>query len=64
MPQVIPDTLAKLHAHGHGVTGYCLVYRRSFAVSLATLIAERGSDSPVSGTKPLTCPGPQGRRTT
>ncbi len=57
------DTLGKLHMHGHGIGGYCLICQRLFRVSIAALIAERGEDCRVRGMKPLTCPGCEGKRT-
>ena len=57
------DTLGKLHMHGHGIGGYCLICQRLFSVSMTALIAERGADCLVRGMKPLTCPGCQGKRT-
>jgi hypothetical protein len=49
------DTLDTLHQHGHGIGGYCLVCRKLFAVDMAALVAERGTDSPIIGMKPLRC---------
>ena len=57
------DTLGKLHMHGHGIGGYCLICQRLFSVSMTALIIERGEHCRVRGMKPLTCPGCQGRRT-
>jgi hypothetical protein len=51
---LVLDTLAKLHAHGHGVRGYCRACRRLFSVSMPDLIRDRGADSPVVGMRPLT----------
>jgi hypothetical protein len=44
---VVLDTLANLHAHGHGLNGYCRSCGRFYNVPMATLIAVRGADSPV-----------------
>jgi len=57
------DTLGRLRQHGLGLVGYCLIYRKVFAVDLAALIAELGADSPVIGMKPLRCPSCGGVRT-
>jgi len=57
------DTLGKLHMHGHGIGGYCLICQRLFSVTMVALIAERGEGCQVRGMKPLTCPGCQGKRT-
>jgi hypothetical protein len=54
---VVLDTLGKLHARGHGLTGYCRSCRRYFAVPLPTLIAARGANSPVVRIRPLKCAG-------
>jgi hypothetical protein len=37
----------KLHAHGHGLSGYCRACRRYLGVPMPVLIAARGADSPV-----------------
>jgi hypothetical protein len=57
------DTLGKLHQHGHGIGGYCLICRKLFAVDIGVLVAERGAVSPVIGMKPLSCPSCGGLRT-
>ena len=51
---LVLDTLAKLHAYGHGIGGYCRACRRLFSVSMPDLIRDRGADSPVVGMRPLT----------
>jgi hypothetical protein len=61
---VVLDTLGKLPAHGHGLSGYCLACQRMFMVSLPALIKERGGDSKVAAMRPLACPGCGGRRMT
>jgi hypothetical protein len=35
------DTLGKLHAHGHGISGYCLTCQRLFAVDIVALNCSR-----------------------
>jgi hypothetical protein len=52
---IVRDTLGKLHAHGHGLSGYCRPCRRFFLVTMPVLIAARGADSPVVGMRPLRC---------
>jgi hypothetical protein len=42
-----PDTLGKLHAHRHGLFGYCRTCDPQFDIPLPALIAARGPDSPV-----------------
>jgi hypothetical protein len=51
---LVLDTLAKLHAHGHGVGGYCRSCRRLFSISMPDLMRDRGANSPVVGMRPLT----------
>ncbi|HUH83328.1 MAG TPA: hypothetical protein VLX85_01890, partial [Stellaceae bacterium] len=55
--------LGKLHAHGHGIGGYCLSCQRLFSVEMAALIAERGADTKIVGMTPLRCPAGDGHRT-
>jgi hypothetical protein len=45
--RIVLDTLDKLHAHGHGLFGYCRTCDRHFDVPLLALIAARGANSPV-----------------
>jgi hypothetical protein len=52
-----------LCAHGHGIGGYCLTRRKLFSVDMVELIRERGWERPVTGMKPLICPGCEGTRT-
>jgi hypothetical protein len=49
------DTIGKLYAHGHGLSGYCRPCRRFFLVPMPVLIAARGADNPVVGMRPLRC---------
>ena len=49
------DTLGKLHAHRHGLFGYCRTCDRHFDVPLPALIAARGADSPVVRMRPVRC---------
>jgi hypothetical protein len=58
---IVLDTLGKLYARGHGLSGYCRGYRRFFDVPMPALIAARGPDSPVVGMRPLRWPGCLGR---
>jgi hypothetical protein len=51
------DTLGKLHAHGHGLFGWCRRCDRHFDVPLTALIAARGADSPVVRMRPVKCAG-------
>jgi hypothetical protein len=60
---IVLDTLGKLYAHGHGLTGYCRPCRRYFRVPMPLLIAARGGDSPVVGMRPLRCAACLGRDT-
>jgi len=60
---LVLDTLGKLHAHGHGLRGYCRGCQRHFDVPLPALIAVRRADSPVVGMRPLTCAACGGRDT-
>ena len=57
------DTLGKLHAHGHGLFGYCRRCDRHFDVPLPTLIAARGADSLVVRMMPVRCASCGGRDT-
>ena len=50
---IVLDTLGKLHAHGHGLNGYCRGCGRRFGVPMPFLMAARGSDSPVVGMRPV-----------
>jgi hypothetical protein len=54
---IVLDTIGKLYAHGHGLSGYCRPCRRYFHVLMPVLIAARGTDSPVVGMRPLRRPG-------
>jgi hypothetical protein len=54
---IVLDTIGKLYAHGHGLTGYCRPCRRFFRLPMPVLIAARGADSPVVGMRPLKCAG-------
>jgi hypothetical protein len=70
MPTIALDTLAKLHAHGHGLDGWCLdcsaryrpatpaaeQARAGFDVDIAALIAERGAEAGIVGLRPPVCP--------
>jgi hypothetical protein len=60
---IVIDSLGKLHAHGHGINGHCRSCGRYFMVSMPTLIAARGPDSPIVGMRPLTCAGCGSRET-
>jgi hypothetical protein len=55
--RIVLDTLCKLHAHGHGLFGYCRTYNRHFDVPLPALIVARGADSPVVRMRPVICAG-------
>jgi hypothetical protein len=50
---IVLDTLGKLHAHGHGLNGYCRPCRRFLPVPMPALIAARGADSLAVGMRPL-----------
>jgi hypothetical protein len=60
---IVLDTLGKLYAHGHGLSGYCRPCRRFFRVSMPVLIAARGADSRAVGMRPLRCAVCLGRET-
>ena len=60
---IVLDTLGKLQAHGHGLSGYCRPCRRHFDVPILVLIAARGTDSPVVGMRPVRCARCLGRET-
>ena len=60
---IVLDTIGKLYAHGHGLSGYCRPCRRYFLVPMTLLIATRGPDSPVVGMRPVTCARCLGRKT-
>jgi hypothetical protein len=60
---IVLDTIGKLHAHGHGLNGYCRPCRRFFKVPMPVLIAARGADSSIAGMRPLMCAGCGGRET-
>jgi hypothetical protein len=57
------DTLGKLHQHGRGIGGYCLICRKLFPADTAALVAERGADSHIIAMKPLRCRSCGGVRT-
>ena len=61
--RIILDTLGKLHAHRHGLFGYCRTCDRHFDVPLPTLIAARGADSPVVRMRSVKCAACGGRET-
>ena len=61
--RIVLDTLGKLHAHRHGLFGYCRRCDRHFDVPLPALIAARGADSPVVRMRPVRCAGCGGRET-
>ena len=61
--RIVLDTLGKLHAHRHGLFGYCRTCDRHFDIPLPALIAARGADSPVVGMRPVRCAGCHGRET-
>jgi len=61
--RIVLDTLGKLHAHGHGLFGWCRKCDRHFDVPLPALIAARGADSPVVRMRPLRCAACGGRDT-
>jgi hypothetical protein len=50
---IVLDTLGKLHAHGHGLNGYCRGCGRRFGVPMPFPMAARGFDTPVVGMQPL-----------
>jgi hypothetical protein len=60
---IVLDTIGKLYAHGHGLSGYCRPCRRFFLVPMLVLIAARRADSPVVGMRPLRCAACLGRET-
>jgi hypothetical protein len=60
---IVLDTIGKLYAHGHGLSGYCRSCRRYFGGPMPVLIAARGGDSPVVGMRPLRCAACLGRET-
>jgi hypothetical protein len=61
--RIVLDTLGKLHAHDHGLFGYCRNCDRHFDVPLPALIAARGAHSPVVRMRPVICAGCGGRET-
>jgi hypothetical protein len=60
---IVLDTLGKLYAHGHGITGHCRSCQRYFRAPMPVLIGLRGADSPVVGMRPPACAGCDGRET-
>jgi hypothetical protein len=54
---IVLDTLGRLDAHSHGLSGYRRPCRRYFRVTMPVLIAARGADSAVVGVRPLKCAG-------
>jgi hypothetical protein len=69
--------LAKLAAHGHRLSGYCLdcaaTYRKEllplierpalFSVDMSVVIADRGASADVPGKRCIRCPTYAGRET-
>ena len=53
--RIVLDTLGKVHAHGHGLFGYCRTCDRHFDIPVPVLIAVRGANSPVVGMRPVRC---------
>jgi hypothetical protein len=60
---IVLDTIGKLFAHGHGLSGYCRPCQRFFHVPMPVLVVVRGADSPVVVMRPLRCAGCGGRET-
>ena len=60
---IVINTLGKLHAHGHGLFGYCRTCDRHFDLPPPALIAARGADSPVVRMRPVSCAACGGRET-
>ena len=61
--RIVLDTLGKLHAHRHGLFGYCRTCDRHFVVPLPALIAARGADSPAVRMRPVKCAACSDRET-
>ena len=54
--QIVPDTLSKLRAFGHGLWGWCYNCAGLFDIDVPALVREHGADCDIARLAAVCCP--------